>query len=119
MKIFICTNDNQAIGAKVSKQAFLNRSSFKDCDIEIIHESDFPELKRFFSLPYKRKGKMTDHEKNDMQSFTLLRFIIPELMNYQGRALVVDPDVFLVRNGLEQMFKFLFRKSCNICKKGP
>jgi lipopolysaccharide biosynthesis glycosyltransferase len=118
MKIFICTNDNQAIGAKVSKQAFLNRSSFKDYDIEIIHESDFPELKRFFSLPYKRKGKMTDHEKNDMQSFTLLRFIIPELMNYQGRALVVDPDVFLVRNGLEQMLNLSLEKHAIYARKG-
>lgn len=106
MKIFICTNDNQSIGAKVSKQSILNRSSFRNSDIEIINESDFPELKRFFSLPYKRKGKMIEHEKNDMQSFTLLRFIIPELMQYHGRAFVIDPDVFLVRNGLEQLLDF-------------
>lgn len=118
MKIFICTNDNQAIGAKVSKQSFLNRSSFNNCDIEIIHESDFPELKRFFLLPYKRKGKMTEHEKNDMQSFTLLRFIIPELMNYHGRALVIDPDVFLVRNGLEQILDISLENHAVYARKG-
>ena len=68
MKIFICTNDNQSIGAQVSKQSIINRSIFKESDITIINESDFPELKKFFSLPYKRKRKMIDHEKNDMQS---------------------------------------------------
>jgi hypothetical protein len=106
MKIFICTNENQSIGSKVSKQSILNRSTFQESDIEIINESEFPELGRFFSLPYKRKGKMIEHEKNDMQSFTLLRFIIPQLMNYQGRALVIDPDIFLVQDGLEQLLDF-------------
>lgn len=118
MKIFICTNDNQAIGAKVSKQSFLSRSSYNNCDIEIIHESDFPELKNFFSLPYKRKGKMIEHEKNDMQSFTLLRFIVPELMNYHGKALVIDPDVFLVRNGLEQILDISLENHAIFARKG-
>lgn len=118
MKIFICTNDNQSIGAKVSKQSILNRSSFQHSDIEIINESEFPELKRFFSLPYKRKGKMIEHEKNDMQSFTLLRFIIPQLMNYHGRALVIDPDIFLVRDGLEQLLDFSMDNYSIYARKG-
>jgi hypothetical protein len=33
---------------------------------------------------------------NDLQSFTVLRFTPPELMGYQGRSLVVDPDVFCI-----------------------
>ena len=106
MKIFICTNDNQSIGAQVSKQSIINRSIFKESDITIIDESDFPELRKFFSLPYKRKGKMIDHENNDMQSFTLLRFLVPQLMNYKGRALVIDPDIFLIRQGLEELQDF-------------
>lgn len=103
MKIFICTNDNQSIGAKVSEQSILKRSNFTREDITILNESDCPDLKNFFSLPYMRRGKMIDHEKNDMQSFTLLRFMIPQLMSYSGRALVIDPDIFLVRNGLESL----------------
>jgi len=106
MKIFICTNDNQSIGAKVSKQSIINRSSFTAEDITILNESDYPDLKIFFSLPYMRRGKMIDHEKNDMQSFTLLRFMIPQLMSYTGRALVIDPDIFLVRDGLESLRDF-------------
>jgi energy-coupling factor transporter ATP-binding protein EcfA2 len=33
---------------------------------------------------------------DDLQSFTPLRFLPPELMGYQGRAVVIDPDVFAV-----------------------
>jgi hypothetical protein len=33
---------------------------------------------------------------DDLQSFTPLRFLPPKLMNYSGRAVVIDPDVFAV-----------------------
>ena len=85
MKIFICTNDNQSIGAKVSKQSILNRSSFQYSDIEIINESEFPELKRFFSLPYKRKGKMIEHEIDHAIDSNFLRSdIYDELKKFQA-----------------------------------
>ena len=106
MKIFICTNTNQFIGAKVAKQSIINRSNFSDNDITILCESDYPELQNFFSLPYKRSGRFILHEKNDMQSFTLLRFKIPELMKFQGTALVIDPDIFLVNHGLEELVSY-------------
>ena len=32
----------------------------------------------------------------DLQSFTPLRFAPPELMNYEGRAVVMDPDIFAI-----------------------
>ena len=118
MKIFICTNDNQSIGAKVSKQSIIKRSSFTSEDITILNESDCHEIKKFFSLPYMRRGKMVDHKKNDMQSFTLLRFMIPELMSYSGRALVIDPDIFLVRNGLESLMDFPMEDFSIYARKG-
>src|SRR5262249_10877583 len=31
---------------------------------------------------------------DDLQSFTPLRFMPPELMGYRGRVVVIDPDVF-------------------------
>jgi hypothetical protein len=33
---------------------------------------------------------------SDLQSFTPLRFMPPKLMGYEGRAVVIDPDVFAV-----------------------
>jgi hypothetical protein len=34
------------------------------------------------------------YTNEDLQSFTFSRFLPPELMGYEGRALVIDPDVF-------------------------
>ena len=90
MKIFICTNDNQMIGAKVAKNTIINKSQFSTNDVVILSESEIPSLKRFFIKPYLRWGKMVEFNKNDMQSFTLLRFHIPFLMGFHGKALVID-----------------------------
>ncbi len=108
MKIFICSNENQLIGAKVAKNSIIRRSQYSDNDIKIIQESDVPELEHFFSKPYLRRGIMDMFDRNDMQSFTLLRFYIPELLNYQGKALVLDPDIFQVQKGIEQLESFDF-----------
>ncbi len=118
MKIFICSNENQLIGAKVAKNSIIQRSNYSDDDVKIILESSISELNYFFSKPYFRGGRMKMFDKNDMQSFTLLRFYIPELMHYEGRALVIDPDIFLVKNGLEQLENFSFDSAPIYARKG-
>jgi len=45
---------------------------------------------------YLRDGMRRPWLNNDLQSFTPLRFMPPELMDYQGRAVVIDPDIFAV-----------------------
>ena len=105
MKIFICSNENQLISAKVAKQSILNRSNYSESDIDILLESSVPMIKYFHSKPYLRGGRLTHSDKNDMQSFTLLRFYIPQKMNYEGEALVIDPDIFLIQSGLEDIEK--------------
>ena len=118
MKIFICSNENQLIGAKVAKNSIIQRSNYSEDDVQIILESSISHLDYFFSKPYLRGGRMTMFDKHDMQSFTLLRFHIPELMDYQGRALVIDPDIFLVKNGLEQLENFSFNSAPIYARKG-
>lgn len=118
MKIFICSNESQLIGAKVAKNSIIRRSNYSEDDVEIILESDVPRLSYFFSKPYLREGRMLTFDKNDMQSFTLLRFYIPELMGYKGKALVIDPDVFLVREGLEQLENFDLANTSIYARKG-
>ena len=44
-----------------------------------------------------RKGKIKTF-KDDLQSFTLLRFYGPEFIDYKGKILVIDPDVFALKN---------------------
>lgn len=118
MKIFICTNDNQMIGAKVAKNTIINRSQFSINDVVILSESEIPSLKRFFMKPYLRWGKMVEFNKNDMQSFTLLRFHIPFLMGFQGKALVIDPDIFQVQEGIEGLINFDFERHSIYARKG-
>lgn len=118
MKIFICSNENQLIGAKVAKNSITQRSNYSEDDVEIIMESTISQLSYFFSKPYLRRGRMKMFDKNDMQSFTLLRFYIPELMGYEGRALVIDPDIFLVKDGLEQLEDFSFDSAPIYARKG-
>ena len=63
----------------------------------MIHTQDQPFLAgaRGPAVPARRdQAGMAAYD--DLQSFTPLRFMPPELMGYQGRAIVIDPDVFAV-----------------------
>ena len=50
---------------------------------------------------YLRDGLQREWLYDDLQSFTPTRFMPPRLMNYEGRALVIDPDVFAVGDAWE------------------
>lgn len=85
------------VGALVSEYSFRRNSRNKDAfDVRIIKTSDFPCLAAKEGQVYLRDGIKREWLNEDLQSFTPLRFAPPELMNYQGRALIVDPDVFAV-----------------------
>ena len=57
---------------------------------------------------------------DDLQSFTPLRFMPPELMGYAGRAIVIDPDVFAVGDVNELLARDMAGKAL-MCRtrKGP
>jgi hypothetical protein len=97
--IFIQTNSKQSIGAIVSAYSMKRNSAHADkFDVTIMQQEDYPFFAKREGQTYMRHGvKRTWHE-NDLQSFTLTRFLPPQLMGYQGRALVVDPDVFAVQD---------------------
>lgn len=95
--VFVHTNHKQYVGALVSAWSF--RRFAKDpnaFDVRIIHTEDFPFLRRHEGEEYLRDGVRRPWRYDDLQSFTTLRFLPPQLMGYRGRALVVDPDVFAV-----------------------
>jgi hypothetical protein len=95
--IFIHTNEKQIIGALVSKYSFERFASKKNAfDVKLIDTRDFPFFKSYEGKPYLRDGLHREWLNEDLQSFTVLRFAPPELMNYEGRSVVVDPDVFCV-----------------------
>ncbi len=93
--VFIHTNDKQMVGALVAQHALRRNSKNADrFDIRIIHTADHDFLRDRDGDYYLRDGARRQWLYEDLQSFTPLRFMPPELMGYQGRAAVIDPDVF-------------------------
>jgi len=93
--VFIHTNHKQKLGAVVSRYSLHKNSAHADqFDVKFIEVKDFPCMAEREGLEYLRDGEMRPWLNNDLQSFTPLRFAPPQLMNYEGRAVVIDPDVF-------------------------
>ncbi len=97
--IFIQTNNKQSIGAIVSAYSMKRNSAHADkFDVTFMQQEAYPFFSRREGQSYMRHGVKRVWHENDLQSFTLTRFMPPKLMGYQGRALVVDPDVFAVQD---------------------
>jgi hypothetical protein len=95
--VYIHTNDKQYIGALVAQHSMRRNSRHADqFAVQILHTRDHDFLRRRHGQQYLRRGGAQLWRFDDLQSFTPLRFMPPELMGYAGRAVVVDPDVFAV-----------------------
>lgn len=100
--VFIHTNRKQRLGALVSAYSMKSRSATPDAfDVRIIWADDYPFIKGRDGQPYLRDGRHVLWVEDDLQSFPPLRFDPPRLMGYEGRAVVVDPDVFAVADVAE------------------
>jgi len=96
-QIFIQSNRRQLIGALVSAHALRRAAGHLPLpSITVLQQEEFPFFARGHGQRYLRNGESWIWNNDDLQSFTPLRFLPPELMGYQGRALVLDPDVFAV-----------------------
>ena len=110
--VFIHTNHKQYIGALVSQYSFKRNSPNGDkFDVNIIHSNDHPFLRAKEGQSFLRAGGMRVWHMEDLQSFTPLRFLAPELMGYEGRAVVVDPDVFAVGDVYELLTRDMAGKA--------
>jgi len=95
--VFIHTNHKQMLGALVAQHALRRSSTNNDrFDVRIIDSADFDFLAEFDGQMYLRDGVKRVWLYDDLQSFTPLRFMPPELMGYEGRAVIMDPDIFAV-----------------------
>src|SRR6185295_8476717 len=94
-RVFIQANNKQEIGAKVAEFALKKNSKNPDnFSVTIINVDNNQAFKNFAGTTYKRWGKIVRNEGSDLQSFVLSRFMPPELMSYQGKAVAIDPDIF-------------------------
>ena len=95
--VFIHSNAKQMAGAIVGKRSLKRNSANPDAfDVQIALKEDFPVFSEFEGRKFLRGGAWRTWENADLQSFTPVRFMPPEIMGYEGRAIVIDPDVFAV-----------------------
>ena len=100
--VFIHTNHRQYLGAVVSAYSMRRSSPNADrFDVKIIEHKDYAFFGQHEGKAYLRAGVKRSWRNDDLQSFTPLRFMPPELMGWRGRAVVVDPDVFAVGDVFE------------------
>jgi len=95
--VFIHTNHRQMVGARVAAYALKRNSANPGAfDVRIIHTDDHAFLAEREGQKFLRDGVARVWRMDDLQSFTPLRFSPPQLMDFRGRALVTDPDIFAV-----------------------
>lgn len=107
-EVFIHTNNKQLLGARVAKFAIESRlSSYRGVEVHIMNVDEMDIFRNFHGTPYlqTKDGDLCTYDKDDLQSFTLSRFMPPELMGYEGRAIVMDPDIFALTN-IEELLAF-------------
>jgi hypothetical protein len=115
--VFIHTNHIQLFGARVSAYSLQRASRHTDSfDIKFIELKDFPNLAGRDGKTFLRDGKRVKYQIEELQSFTLLRFLPPQLMDFQSRAVVIDPDVFAVGDIYELLTRDMKGKSV-LCRK--
>jgi hypothetical protein len=117
--VFVHTNHKQWIAALVSQYSLKRYSAHGDAfDVRIIHTKDFPFLHAREGQLHLRDGLKRTWLMDDLQSFAPLRFTPPELMNYSGRAIVIDPDVFAVGDVYELLARDMQGKAI-MCRLRP
>jgi hypothetical protein len=116
--VVIHTNDKQMLGALVSAHSFRRNSrTAESFEVRIVNASEFPELQES-GRSLIRGGHVRKWDRDDLQSFTPVRFAIPELLGYEGLAVVTDPDVFAVGDVAELFSRDLEGKAI-LCTPRP
>ncbi len=116
-RIYIQANHKQMVGALVARHALRRNSRHNDrFDVEILRTRDYPFFREHEGRTYLRDGVGRIWLNDDLQSFTPLRFMPPELMGYQGRALVIDPDIFAVADVWELLSRNMQGKAI-LCRR--
>lgn len=118
-KVFITTNAKQRLGAMLSKYTIERYTKNLDkFEIELIECEKVEEIRKLFGATYLREGKQHLFSADDLQTFTLTRFMPPKLMNYTGRSLVVDPDVFATYSDVWELLGGDMREAAVMSRPG-
>jgi hypothetical protein len=118
--VFVHTNDQQMLGALLAAHSFRSRSAHADqFDVKLLRLEETPHLHRREGQRYLRMGKMATWHNDDLQSFSPLRRMVPQVMGYQGRALVTDPDVFSAGGDVYELLTCDMQGKAVMCRNLP
>ncbi|MCC9306188.1 hypothetical protein LN042_03535 [Kitasatospora sp. RB6PN24] len=93
--VFVHTNDDQLLAAKVAAHSLKLRSAQADTfDVRVLRVEETPRL------PARLHGRRIRYAGELIRwnglTVSPLRMLVPQLMGYRGRALVLDPDIVAV-----------------------
>ena len=115
--VFVHTNRQQLVGALVSAYSLTRSSAYPEAfDVRLLEREEYPFFEEMEGRPYMRDGSWRSWRNADLQSFTPLRFMPPEVMGWQGRALVIDPDIFAVGDVWELLSRDMQGKAI-LCRR--
>jgi len=119
--VVIHASDAQVVAAKVSAYSLKSRSQHADLfDVRILRLEDCPNLycREGQRFSWWEDSKPQAWRRKDYASFHLLRRMVPALMGYTGRALVIDPDVFAVGDVYDLLSRDMEGKAI-VCRERP
>ncbi|RUT00232.1 hypothetical protein DSM106972_076800 [Dulcicalothrix desertica PCC 7102] len=115
--VFIHTSSHEIVSGKVAMYSHMRASKHLDkFDIQLIQLEDYPHLIKRHGQSCIRFGKEAAWYKDVPQSFLPLRFLVPQLMGYEGRAILTDPDIFAVRDAYELLTRDMGNKAI-LCRE--
>lgn len=119
--VVIHTNDKQMVSALVSAHSLKSRSKTPDLfDVRLLRLEETPYL-------YKHDREKfiwwdgyapSIWHRDDLQAFQPLRRMVPELLGFAGRALVIDPDIFAIGDVYELLSRDMGGKAI-LCRQKP
>ncbi len=100
--VFIHTSCHEILAAKVAIYSHIRASKNLDkFDIKLIRLEDYPFILKYHDHRLIRNNKEAAWYKDVPQSFLPLRFLVPQIMGYEGRAVLTDPDIFAIADVYE------------------
>jgi hypothetical protein len=116
--VVIHTNDPQLVAARVCAHPLKSSSRSPDrFDVRLLRLEETPHLYRRNNDPFVwwDGDAPSIWRRRDLQSFAPLRRLVPALLGFRGRALVLDPDVFAVGDVYELLTRDMAGKA-SLCR---
>jgi len=117
--VVIHTNDQQMAAALVSAHSLKSRSKSPErFDIRLLRFEETPHLNQRDNVKFKwwEGDGESVWRRRDLMAFAPLRRMVPAMMGFEGRALVIDPDIFAVGDVYELLSRDMDGKAI-LCRQ--